>query len=140
MDGLNLVAKEAPVVNERAGVVALSVNAGAFEELGAWVVPVDPFDVSATADALEDALALGEDERRAWQQAIKAHVVEHDLEEWIAAQLADLDRASSIRRDERRSPSAHSRGGIMLSPSLLRSVGELPSPDAPIAHRRNHRR
>jgi trehalose 6-phosphate synthase len=98
MDGLNLVAKEAPVVNQRAGVVVLSVNAGAFEELGAWVVPVDPLDVSATADALEDALALGEDDRRARQQAIRAHVRDHDLEEWIAAQLADLDRASSIRR------------------------------------------
>jgi trehalose 6-phosphate synthase len=98
MDGLNLVAKEAPVVNQRAGAVALSVNAGAFEELGAWVVPVEPLDVSATADALEEALALGEDERRARQQAIRDHVRAHDLEQWIAAQLADLDRASSIRR------------------------------------------
>jgi trehalose 6-phosphate synthase/phosphatase len=76
----------------------LSVNAGAFEELGAWVVPVEPLDVSATADALEEALALGEDERRARQQAIRDHVRAHDLEQWIAAQLADLDRASSIRR------------------------------------------
>ena len=98
MDGLNLVAKEAPVVNQRAGVVVLSVNAGAFEELGDWVVPVDPFDISATADALETALALGDDERRARQEAIRAHVREHDLEHWIGAQLADLDRASSIRR------------------------------------------
>ena len=98
MDGLNLVAKEAPVVNERAGVVALSVNAGSFEELRHWVVPVDPFDVSAIADSLELALALGEDERRSRQQAIRAHVGEHDLEAWIAAQLADLDAASSIRR------------------------------------------
>ena len=98
MDGLNLVAKEAPVVNERAGAVALSVNAGAFEELGEWVVPVDPLDVSATADALEAALALGDDERLARRQAIREHVREHDLEHWIDAQLADLDRASSIRR------------------------------------------
>ena len=97
MDGLNLVAKEAPVVNTRGGAVALSVNAGAIEELRDWVVPVEPLDVSAIADALEDALALGEDERRARQLAIKAHVREHDLEAWIAAQLADLDGASSIR-------------------------------------------
>ena len=98
MDGLNLVAKEAPVVNERAGAVVLSVNAGAFEELGSWVVPVDPFDVGATAAALEDALALGEDERRLRQESIRAHVRAHDLEAWIDAQLADLDRASRIRR------------------------------------------
>ena len=98
MDGLNLVAKEAPIVNERAGVVALSVNAGAYEELGDWVVPVDPFDVSGTADALEEALELRRGRAAERRRAIRAHVREHDLEQWIDAQLADLDRASSIRR------------------------------------------
>jgi trehalose-6-phosphate synthase len=52
------------------------------------------------ADALEDALALPEDVRRARQEAIRAWVREHDLEAWGAAQLADLDRASSIRPSE----------------------------------------
>ena len=98
MDGLNLVAKEAPAVNTQAGAVVLSVNTGAFEELGEWVIPVEPLEVSATADALEDALALDEGERRERQQAIRAHVGAHDLARWIGAQLADLDRASSIRR------------------------------------------
>jgi trehalose 6-phosphate synthase len=98
MDGLNLVAKEASVVNEREGLVVLSVNAGAYEELRDWVVPVEPLDVEATADALEAALALGKEERRERQEAIREHVRAHDLKRWIAAQLADLDRASSIRR------------------------------------------
>ena len=98
MDGLNLVAKEASVVNEREGLVVLSVNAGAYEELRDWVVPVEPLDVEATADALEAALALGKEERRERQEAIREHVRAHDLQRWIAAQLADLDRASSIRR------------------------------------------
>jgi trehalose 6-phosphate synthase len=97
MDGLNLVAKEAPLVNRRNGVVALSVNAGAYEELEDWVTPVEPLDVSATADALETALALDEEERRGRRDAIEAQVRFNDLEHWIAAQLADLDRASSIR-------------------------------------------
>ncbi|MGH3072924.1 MAG: alpha,alpha-trehalose-phosphate synthase (UDP-forming) [Gaiellaceae bacterium] len=98
MDGLNLVSKEAPTVNERAGVVALSVNAGAYEELADWVVPVDPVDVDATVAVLERALALPDDERRRRQAAMRAHVRTHDLAAWIEAQLADLDRASSIRR------------------------------------------
>jgi trehalose 6-phosphate synthase len=97
MDGLNLVAKEAPLVNRRNGVVALSVNAGAYEELEDWVTPVEPLDVAATAGALETALALGEGERRGRRDAIEAQVRFNDLEHWIAAQLADLDRASSIR-------------------------------------------
>ena len=74
MDGLNLVAKEAPYVNARDGVVVLSVNAGAFEEIGSWTVPVDPLDVEGQADALEAALALPEDERRARLEAIRKHV------------------------------------------------------------------
>ena len=44
-DGLNLVAKEAPLVNERDGVLVLSENAGAHEELGEWALTVNPFDV-----------------------------------------------------------------------------------------------
>ena len=98
MDGLNLVSKEAPTVNQRDGVVVLSVNTGAYEELAEWVVPVDPLDVDATADALEQALALPEDERRARLASLRAHVRAHDLERWIGAQLADLDRATSIPR------------------------------------------
>ena len=47
-DGLNLVAKEAPLVNERDGAVVLSREAGAYEELRAWVVGVDPLDVDET--------------------------------------------------------------------------------------------
>ena len=98
MDGLNLVAKEAPYVNARDGVVVLSVNAGAYEEIGAWTVPVDPLDVEGQADALEAALALPEEERRARLDAIRKHVRRHDLSRWIDAQLSDLDRASTMRR------------------------------------------
>jgi trehalose 6-phosphate synthase len=98
MDGLNLVSKEAPLVNTRDGAVVLSVNAGAYEELAGSVVPVEPLDVEATADALEQALALPPAERRARLERIRAHVRRHDLQAWIAAQLADLDRASTIRR------------------------------------------
>ena len=51
-DGLNLVAKEAPLVNERDGVLILSENAGAHEELGEWALTVNPFDVAGQADAI----------------------------------------------------------------------------------------
>jgi trehalose 6-phosphate synthase len=94
-DGLNLVAKEAPLVNERAGVLVLSRNAGAYEELSPWVVAVDPFDVAGQAQALQEALSLSEPERRSRAEAIEAHVREHDLTEWLELQLADLDRVSA---------------------------------------------
>ena len=92
-DGLNLVAKEAPLVNERAGVLVLSENAGAHEELGVWALTVNPFDVEGQARALHEALTMPEAERVARLEAIKAHVREHDLAAWLAAQLAELDAA-----------------------------------------------
>jgi trehalose 6-phosphate synthase len=94
-DGLNLVAKEAPLVNERNGVVVLSENTGAWEELGPWVVAVDPLDVEGQAEAIHRALELPEAERSARAEAIRAHVRAHDLGAWLSAQLADLDRVSA---------------------------------------------
>jgi trehalose 6-phosphate synthase len=93
-DGLNLVAKEAPLVNGRDGVLVLSENAGAHAELGEWALTVNPFDVAGQAEALYEAVMLPAEERRARIEAIRAHVREHDLAAWIAAQLADLDRVA----------------------------------------------
>ena len=56
MDGMNLVAKEGPVVNSRDGVLVLSETAGAYEQLRSGAVPVVPGDVEGTADALYRAL------------------------------------------------------------------------------------
>jgi trehalose 6-phosphate synthase len=94
-DGLNLVAKEAFLVNERGGVLVLSENAGAHEELGEWALTVNPLDVSGQADALYAALTLEPAERQGWAEAIRAHVHSHDIQEWIEAQLADLDAVRS---------------------------------------------
>ena len=97
-DGLNLVAKEAPLVNERDGVLVLSRNAGAFEELADWVVPVDPLDVEGQAAALREALGLEPGERRRRLDAIQDWVRGHDLERWVDALLADFDAAAARRR------------------------------------------
>jgi trehalose 6-phosphate synthase len=94
-DGLNLVSKEAPLLNERDGVVILSENAGAHEELGEWAVSVNPFDVAGQAEALHRALSMPLAERRERIEAIRAHVREHDIAAWVEGQLADLDRCAA---------------------------------------------
>ena len=94
-DGLNLVAKEAFLLNERDGVLVLSENAGVHEELGEWALTVNPLDLSGQADALYDALTLEPTERRRRAEAIRAHVRRHDIREWIEAELADLDAVRS---------------------------------------------
>lgn len=92
-DGMNLVAKEAPLVNARDGVLVLSENTGAHEELGRWALTVNPFDIAGQADAIHAAVTMAGDERRRRREAIAEHVRSHDIGEWIDAQLADLDEA-----------------------------------------------
>jgi trehalose 6-phosphate synthase len=93
-DGLNLVSKEAPLLNERDGVVILSENAGAHEELGEWALSVNPFDVAGQAEALHHALSMPLAERRERIEAIRAQVRDHDVASWVEGQLADLDRCA----------------------------------------------
>jgi trehalose 6-phosphate synthase len=90
-DGMNLVAKEAPLVNQRDGVVVLSENAGAHAELGEWALSVNPFDVEAQAEAIHEAVKLDAGERRRRIEALRAHVREHDVSRWIDAQLEALE-------------------------------------------------
>lgn len=94
-DGMNLVAKEGPLVNDRDGVLVLSENAGAHEELGEWAVSVNPFDVWGQAEALHEALSMEPAERRRRAAAIQAQVRENDVAKWLQGLLADLDRVSA---------------------------------------------
>jgi trehalose 6-phosphate synthase len=94
-DGLNLVSKEAPLLNTRDGVLVLSENTGAHEELAEWALTVNPFDVYGQAQAINEALTMAQEERRSRLESIRAHVRENDVAAWIGAQLADLDRVSA---------------------------------------------
>jgi trehalose 6-phosphate synthase len=90
-DGMNLVAKEAPLVNTRDGVLVLSENAGAHEELGEWALTVNPFDVWGQAQALHQALSMDPRERKRRRERICAQVRAHDVHVWLDGLLADLD-------------------------------------------------
>jgi trehalose 6-phosphate synthase len=90
-DGMNLVAKEAPLINDRDGVLILSENTGAHEQLGEWALTVNPFDVAGQAQAIYDALVMPVEERRRRMGAIRRNVREHDITRWITDQLVDSD-------------------------------------------------
>ncbi|CAA9477437.1 MAG: Alpha,alpha-trehalose-phosphate synthase [UDP-forming] [uncultured Solirubrobacteraceae bacterium] len=89
-DGMNLVAKEGPLVNERSGVSILSENTGAHEELGAWALSVNPFDIKETADMIFRALTMSAEERERRASGLKAAVTERDPGDWIDEQLTDM--------------------------------------------------
>ena len=90
-DGMNLIAKEGPLVNERHGVSLLSENTGAHEELGEFVLSVNPFDIQEQADAMYRALTMSADER-AWRaEGLKKIVTARNPGDWVDAQLADIE-------------------------------------------------
>jgi trehalose 6-phosphate synthase len=91
-DGMNLVAQEyvAAQVGEDTGVLLLSDQAGAHDELGEWTVPVRPHDTTGFADAIEAALTMPVDERHRRCSALREHVFEHDIERWVGDVLATV--------------------------------------------------
>lgn len=89
-DGMNLVAKEAVVVNERHGVLALSENTGAHEEMGAFALTLHPFDIQQQADVLHAALVMSAEERQERAEACAAIVRGNDVDRWLREQLRDV--------------------------------------------------
>jgi trehalose 6-phosphate synthase len=89
-DGMNLVAKEGPVVNRRDGVLALSTEAGAFQELGEGALAVNPHDVEGTAEALWRALIMPAPERRRRASLLRTAITERSLLTWMSEQLEEL--------------------------------------------------
>ena len=89
-DGMNLVAKEAPAVNTRDGVVMLSENTGSHEELGDCTLTVNPFDIQEQADTIFRALTMEAEERRLRAARLREIVRERDPGVWISEQLEDI--------------------------------------------------
>jgi trehalose 6-phosphate synthase len=89
-DGMNLVAKEAPIVNTRDGVLMLSENTGSHEELGECVLSVNPFDIQEQADTIHRALTMSAEERRIRAQRLREIIEGRDPGDWIDDQLADI--------------------------------------------------
>jgi trehalose 6-phosphate synthase len=101
-DGMNLVAKEGPLVNEQDGVSLLSENTGAHEELGEFALSVNPFDVQEQADAIHRALTMSREER-AWRaRGLKKIVTARNPGDWVDDQLRDIEaKRAGMRPSER---------------------------------------
>jgi trehalose 6-phosphate synthase len=100
-DGMNLVAKEGPMVNERDGVSILSENTGAHEELGEHALSVNPFDIQALADSIHAALTMEPGERARRLRGLKDIVTARDPGDWIDEQLDDIREKAAQTAAER---------------------------------------
>jgi trehalose 6-phosphate synthase len=86
-DGLNLVAKEGPILNTTDGVLALSREAGSFAELSDEAIELNPFDVTGTAEVLARALTMNLRERRRRARSLRALVTRRSPDRWLTDQV-----------------------------------------------------
>jgi len=92
IDGMNLVAKEGCLLNERNGVLILSEGAGAAVQLGDDALMIAPADVEATADAIYHALTMPLAERRRRADNLRRAVESDDVAKWFREMIWDVDR------------------------------------------------
>jgi trehalose 6-phosphate synthase len=89
-DGMNLVAKEGPIVNRRDGVLILSERTGARQQLEPGALIISPCDVYATAEALHQALIMPADQRRERASRLRWLVEREDIADWLCRQLKTI--------------------------------------------------
>ena len=90
VEGMNLVAKEGPVVNKRDGVLVLSQSSGAYSQLAEGALSVAPTDLVGTAEALYRAITMPAAERRRRASLLYQSVCSQDNEDWLCRQLQDI--------------------------------------------------
>lgn len=89
-DGMNLVAKEGPIVNQKTGVLILSERAGAVQQLESGAMVISPCDIYATAEAIHQALIMTQDEREERACLLRWLIEQEDINAWLEHQLDTL--------------------------------------------------
>ncbi len=91
-DGMNLVAKEGPILNENDGMLILSEGCGASNELEAGAIIVNPFDIGQTSEAMYRGLTVTAEERKARAELLVEVVSRNNILKWLYHQLYDIDQ------------------------------------------------
>ena len=92
VEGMNLVAKEGPVVNNRDGVLVLSQSSGVHRQLAGGALSVSPTDVEGTMEALYQAITMSPQDRKDRAAHLFESVCRQDINQWLTEQLEDIDR------------------------------------------------
>ena len=90
IDGMNLVAKEGPIVNTKNGVLILSEGTGAHLQLAESALLVSPADLEGTTEALYSALCMSQEERKKRAESLVASIELEDANHWLHQQLLDI--------------------------------------------------
>ena len=89
-DGMNLVAKEGPIVNQRQGVLILSERAGAYQQLSPDAIIVSPCDIHLTAQAIRQGLTMPANERNTRSTNLRLSVEKEDINDWLCKQIQTI--------------------------------------------------
>ena len=103
-DGMNLVAKEGVLVNQRNGSLLLSERAGVFYELGDLALAVSPFDIYGTMQAMHEGLAMPVEERKARAEILRERVRKAGVRRWFNAQVEDALQALNNQANSNSTP------------------------------------
>lgn len=90
-DGMNLVAKEGPIVNQRNGVLILSERTGAEEQLKTGAIVISPCDIYATAEAMHQGLIMDYEQRQELAARLRWLINREDIRDWFRKQLEAVD-------------------------------------------------
>ncbi len=90
MEGMNLVAKEGPVVNTRDGVLVLSQTSGVHHQLAEGALTVSPTDINGTMDAMYRAITMPSEERKRRASLLADSVGREDIRQWLRRQIEDI--------------------------------------------------
>jgi len=90
VEGMNLVAKEGPVVNSRNGVLVLSHSSGVHHQLADGSLSVSPTDVEGTMEALHQAITMSAEDRKNMAESLYESVCREDINHWLQQQMEDI--------------------------------------------------
>jgi trehalose 6-phosphate synthase len=90
IDGMNIVAKEGPIVNDNNGVLIMSNGAGSYEELKEFSIIINAYDITQTADAIYRAIMMSAEERERLIEGLKKTVHERNVYIWMQEQFNDI--------------------------------------------------
>lgn len=93
-DGMNLVAKEGPLVNQRDGVLVLSKYCGAHNELGGFCLSINPYDIAQTASAIEQALQVSRDKKAQRAKYLKSVIKHNNSKKWLYYNIKAMEELS----------------------------------------------
>jgi trehalose 6-phosphate synthase len=91
-DGMNLVAKEGPIVNQCDGVLVLSERTGAAQQLGGGAIVISPCDIYDTSEGLHQALTMSDRERRRRATRLRQDIEREDIQTWLCWQLQEMQK------------------------------------------------